>query len=328
MSDEELERKDPFDNSELEVTDVVPETETITEPEVIPETTEEVITEDPVIEPEANTEDTPQIDYEAEYKKLLKFKADGQEIELNDINELVSLAQKGVNYTRKTKEISQYNKYIKTLKDNELLDENKINFLIDLHKGDKQAITKHLKELNVDPIQLDTDSESTYTGKKYVPDDIVIQQQEYVDNLYRDPDGKAVIDDINNWDDVSINKIASNINALNDLMNHKKLGYYDIITKEIQRQELLGNLGNIPYLDAYASIGTQLTEQGKLGNTSPQPQKIVDIKKAVTEPKLNQINVSKLSPLSGKSTVKQEVDPGSLNDEDFVKYMKQKYKTI
>jgi hypothetical protein len=112
MSDEELERKDPFDNSELEVTDVVPETETITEPEVIPETTEEVITEDPVIEPEANTEDTPQIDYEAEYKKLLKFKADGQEIELNDINELVSLAQKGVNYTRKTKESAQYNKYM------------------------------------------------------------------------------------------------------------------------------------------------------------------------------------------------------------------------
>jgi hypothetical protein len=328
MIDEEIEKKDIFDNSELETiepditTEKTTETilDTVVEPET--ETTDDISTEE-VTEPEID-----EFDYKTAYKNLLKFKADGQDIELNDVNELVSLAQKGVNYTRKTKEISQYNKYIKTLKDNELLDDDKINFLIDLHKGDKQAITKHLKELNVNPVELDTDSETTYKSKSYVPDDVTIQKQSYVENLYSDPDGKAVIDDINNWDDISINSIAENVAQLADLTQHKKLGYYDIIIKEIHRQELLGNLSNIPYLDAYASIGKQLVEQGKLGNVTPnpQPQKVVDVKKAVTDIKLNQTNIQKLSPLSGKTTSKQELDPGSMNDEEFVKYMKTKYK--
>ncbi len=60
------------------------------------------------------------------------------------------------------------------LENNELLDEAKLNNLIDLSKKDPQAITKLIKESNVDPLEIDKEAPVDYQPNNYA-----ITEKEY-----------------------------------------------------------------------------------------------------------------------------------------------------
>src|SRR5690606_21653948 len=71
-------------------------------------------------------------DYEKLYKEIMKpFKANGREIKLNSPEEVITLMQKGANYTKKMQALQPHLKIVRMLENNQLLDEGKLSQLID-----------------------------------------------------------------------------------------------------------------------------------------------------------------------------------------------------
>ncbi|WP_414479921.1 hypothetical protein, partial [Pseudomonas aeruginosa] len=83
--------------------------------------------------------------------------------------ELISLAQKGINYTQKMQKLNPQLKIVESLRKANLLDENILNTLIDINNGDKDAISAHLKKLNINVYNdIDVEKENTYQPKNHI----------------------------------------------------------------------------------------------------------------------------------------------------------------
>ena len=72
-----------------------------------------------------------------------RVKADGDEFEFTD-EELIALAPKAMNYTKKMQEIAPYRKRISAMKDNNITEDD-FNLMMDVFKGNKDAISIILK---------------------------------------------------------------------------------------------------------------------------------------------------------------------------------------
>lgn len=237
---------------------------------------------------------------ENKYKELMKpFKANGTTIEIKDPNELISLAQKGINYTQKMQKLNPHLKIVESLKKANILDENIINTLIDINNGDKDAISAHLKKLNINVFNdIDVEKETTYQPKNHIISDTVYNSEQLIKDISDDQEyGKPFLNNITDWDEQSQIKLSNNSLDLQQLYEHKKSGLFDVVNAEATRQKVLGNFTGVSMLDTYATVGKQMRDQGLLNNPNlaPKENKIIDIK-----PALNKVN----TPFKQESTNK------------------------
>ena len=97
-----------------------------------------------------------EIDYEAAYKRIMApFKASKRMMQVDNIDDAISLMQKGADYHNKMKTLSPNLKIVSTLEKERLLDQSKLNNLIDLSKKDPKAIAQLLKDSGIDPLDID-----------------------------------------------------------------------------------------------------------------------------------------------------------------------------
>lgn len=269
-----------------------------------------------------------ELDYKALYEEAIApFKANGQMITVKDIPELKKMASLGIDYTKKLQELKPQRKLLESLKDKNFLSEDKINLAIDLLSGDRKAITQHLKTLGIDPYDIDIDSDTEYSPTNHIIDDTVFENREYVNELLLDPNGKEVINAVlDTWDNASISNINKNIHYLNGLTQHHKDGIFQQVTAEITKQKSLGNLRNMTYEEAYATIATQLL--GTSSSKEPSQENKVIIKEKPKEPnkktlentdQIKALSTTKTAPTKNKSVPSQE-DIGKLSKEDFNKF--------
>jgi hypothetical protein len=293
--------------------------ENVIEPEVDTETIEnktennEEIKETTEISEEKTLEEK-YIELENKYKDLMKpFKANGTTIEIRDPNELISLAQKGINYTQKMQKLNPHLKIVESLKKANLLDENVINTLIDINNGDKDAITAHLKKLNINVYNdIDLEKESSYQPKNHIISDTVYNSEQVIRDINEDQEyGKPFLNHITNWDEQSQIKLSNNSLDLQQLYEHKKSGLFDVVNAEATRQKVLGNFTGMSMLDTYATVGKQMQEKGLLNNpnVAPKENKIVDIRPALNKVNtpFNQESTNKIKSLSPVKTVNVQV---------------------
>ena len=119
------------------------------------------------INEEQPAKEDSEFDYKSAYEKLTgTFKANGKEYTIDSPEEALALMQMGANYNMKMAAIKPNLKLIKTLEANEINDEATLNFLIDLHKGNPEAISKLLADREFDALSHDPE-----TAKNYVPGD-------------------------------------------------------------------------------------------------------------------------------------------------------------
>ena len=125
------------------------------------ETPEEVTGEQPETPEQETTTETPEVettdpDYKAEYQRLLApFKANGKDIQVTSVDEALTLMQMGANYNKKMAALKPNLKVLKLLDTHGLLDENELNFLIDLKEKNPKAIMKLVKDSGIDPMEMD-----------------------------------------------------------------------------------------------------------------------------------------------------------------------------
>lgn len=272
-----------------------------------------------------------EVNFKETHEKIFApFKANGKDFQVQNVDEAISLMQMGANYNKKMAALKPNLKLMKMLENNGLLDESKLNFLIDLDKKDPEAITKLLKEGNIDPLGLDTEKASSYKPKSYAADDREIAFDEVVEKIKETPTYSRTLSIVaEEWDNGSKQIVASNPELLEAINDHVQRGIYDQIKNEIDRQRMLGNLAGLNDITAYTVIGNQIqerkgfTSQSATGKGTPANPVIVTPKPKVDDIELKNKKraVSSTKPASSGSVAK-DFNPLAMSDEEFSKMVK------
>lgn len=343
MSDEEFLATDPsdFQNTEPE-TEVVEEVPTEEEvPEVVETPIEEVVESEPVETEEQNEEveevtptetnvpaqeDAP--NYEELYKQLMKpFKANGQEITLKSPEELIRLAQMGAGYGKKMQQLQPVLRLAKSLEAKGLMNEEKLNYLIDLQDKRPEAIAKLFKESGIDPLDLNVDE-----ADKYVPQNHQMSESQYnftstLQEINNTQEGRDLVGSLNTWDDASINALVKNPSELRTLYEQKTAGIFDLVSNEVNRRRVLGYIPpEVSAYNAYVVVGREMASQHqketpKVPEVNRTPR-VLDTRAAIPKPILQNADKVKVAAPTKSAVVKkpsESINYISMSDEEFAK---------
>lgn len=268
------------------------------------------------------TADTDKAFYD---KVMAPFIANGKEIKLNSPEEVIQLMQQGANYTRKMQAIAPHRKML-TMAQNNGITEDKLSFLIDLEKGNPEAIQKFLKDKGVDPLTIDTESEPTYREGTHKVSDTEVAFRTNLDELSSTPEGKETLQTINStWDDASKEVLWGEPALMTVIHAQRESGVYDLITTEVDRRRMLGQIApDTSFFDAYRMVGDDLVKKAEAEKAAaPAPTAVAPVPVATTAaaPKATVENGDKASAASPtRSTpkpAKVNFNPLAMSDEEF-----------
>ena len=287
-----------------------------------PSGSEEKKTEESKEESKQSSEKEVTIDYKKFYEKIMTpFKANGKLITLKTPEEAIQLMQMGANYTRKMQAIAPYKKTLMMLENNNLLDEDKLSFLIDLDKKNPEAIKKLIKDAGIDPLEIDTSTEPQYKEGSHKVSNEEAAFMSVLDDLKQSQEGMQTIQEINsNWDDASKKILWNSPEIMRTIHQQRANGVYKIITEEMERQRVLGNIpAETPFLMAYKQIGDALAAKQK-----PAPMQPVAVKAKTVKTSSLKNNEKAKAAAPNRTTAsapKRFINPLAMSDEEFLKQM-------
>lgn len=323
ISDDEVET-----TAEVEVDESEEETEETTEEPDAEEDSEE---EEPTSE-ESDESETQAIDYESEYKKLLEpFTANGKQISVENVEEARQLMSMGAGFNKKMAALKPNLKLMKSLENNGLLDEAKINYLIDLDKKNPDAIKKLVKESGIESYDFDAETDGDYKPNDYSVADGELQLDDVLTELSGSQYLSNVIDLVTKtWDGKSKQLVADNPQVLHVINSHMANGVYDIVSTEVERERMLGRLIGMSDLEAYKQVGDKLNAAGafnSLAQSQSQPErKVIKTKAKAENTKLKSKKRAASSVKSSKTVTKQAPKNSlALSDEEFEREIMTKF---
>lgn len=276
-------------------------------------------------EKEPPQQEQPTVDYKAFYETVMApFKANGNTFQLRSPQEAIKLMQMGANYTQKMQHLAPYRKKVQMLQKADLLDDEKLNYLIDLSQGNPEAVKKLIRDSKLDPMDLDIYGEQQqYVPGNHTVSDAEMQLQTTLDELTSTPEGLQTVNLARGWDQASLSEIGKDPSILATLHEQRMNGVYDFITKEMQHQKMLGNLpDNIPFLQAYKAVGDFCLQQLQQ-KQQQQQQAVANLPKGTLNQGNNTNNSAQVKSAapSGRSrkAASTFVDPFTLSDEEFEK---------
>lgn len=275
---QESTESDKDESSEEESTEEEEESSEETESdesETVEESTEEKKPKDKQVKPETTvtdkkevkTEVTTDIDYKAAYEKLTApFKANGSELKIDSVDEAITLMQKGANYNAKMQALKPNLKIMKALDKAGLLNEEKINHLIDLARHDKNAITKLLADSKINPLDIDTEDAKDYVPGNHGVTDLEMRFNDVLAEIATTPTYDRTIKVISSeFDPKSKALLSESPDKIAVINNHMSTGLYDVVKREVTKQRLLGKISDsLSELEAYEQVGSMLYESGAL----------------------------------------------------------------
>lgn len=289
----------------------------------------------------------PQV-MEDTYKQIFApFKAAGREFQVRDVNEAISLMQKGVDYTRKQQALKPRLMEMRALEEQGMLGSN-LNYAIDLFKGNPQAIAKLIKEKNIDvnqivPQQTTNEFGETVTQeqKPYIPNNYSVspaqyELQEAFDNLKTNGTYDSTMDALGTMDNSSKTKFAQNPKYINALSNLISSGMYETIRKELDHARIVDDpvirgMDDFDAMDAIGRAMVQHQQQQLAQQQQGQPQQVQQQQQRYIPPQQQQYAQQRqivdqrkqgVAPIrQGSAPQKPNYDPlyANLSDEDFGK---------
>lgn len=209
------------------------------------------------------TEETTELT-DAEFRQLVtaSFRANHQDVQVDNPDDIRKLMQFGMNYHKKMGELAPHRKILKSLEQNGLLEADKINFAIDLLKGDKAAVAKFLKDQSIDTYELPDLEETPYQQKDYLPTDERVAFDEKTQELQGSEAGQRVLSYVKNLDQDSFYEIYTNPVILDNLQRHAENGLMNDTLAVLEKEYALGKVpANIKPIDAYGFVAEQLQKQ-------------------------------------------------------------------
>lgn len=304
--------------------------------------------DDPETDSDKEEKEEEEPDYKAEYQKLFEpFKANGRMMQIDSIDDARTLMQMGANYNKKMAGLKPHLKVVKMLQNNDLLDEEKLNFLIDLDKKNPDAIKKLLQDSELNVVELDPEEKVNYRPNTYNVNDQDVELESTLAEIRDTETYDTTLEIISNKFDQASQRIIYDDPSIIPVINeHVATGIYDQVMSEVEKEKMLGRLKGLSDLEAYKVTGDRLNAEGKLkksdqnskgeastqtelpANSSPAKSKSPTAratKKA--DPKLR---AKKRAASSTKSIAKgkgkpAEFNPLALSDEEFEKTVNTKY---
>ncbi len=309
---------------------VVPEQADTTDTDTEPEEESELVDT-------ADLDETDSTDTEGEPTKTdgYTFKVDGQDITVSDPEDIKRLVERGLHSAAEQQRIQPVRQVTAMLEKNELLDEDKLNFLIDVANGNPDAIRKLVTDKGIDPYSLVNDDEDT---KEYSPTDHRVSQgQLKLDDVINEIQDTPTFSQTANvvmeqWDDASKQTFLDNPQYFTVLNKQVADGTYDKIQNEMKSQKLLGKApDNMSDFDLYLHVGDSLFN-GKQTEATTEPAPVEQQAEESAEAKLQEASEiqrrkravapsrsipSKPKPQTNIGSTPNEIYSGS--DEDFIK---------
>lgn len=249
LAQQQTELKEPEKDNQQENK---PQTEPESNPE--PEKTDNV-------EGTTEGESTEQELSDADFRAMVTatFRANHQDVQVQNPDDIRKLMQFGMNYHKKMGELAPHRKILKSLEQNGLLEADKINFAIDLLKGDKAAVAKFLKDQSIDTYDLPDLEETPYQSKDYMPSNERVIFDEKTQELQQTEAGMKVLNYIKGLDQDSFYDVYSNPIILDNLQRHAENGLMNDTLAVLEKEYALGNVPTgIKPIDAYAYVAEQL----------------------------------------------------------------------
>lgn len=270
-----------------------------------------------------------EINYKEEYDKLLSpFNANGKALKVDTIEDARTLMQMGANYHKKMAALKPNLKLVKMLSNNDLLDEEKIGFLIDLSKKNPDAVKKLVKDSGLDPLDIDTDN-IAYQPKTYTVSDNEVDLAGILEEIRETDTFDATVKVIGTkWDEASKQAISHDPTIIRVLNDQMASGVYKQISDVVDRERILGRLNGVSDIQAYKQVGDAINAAGGFGGSvqtdeSEQASKSDSAKVNKTNSKVDKERDDKrrrAAPTQRKSTaVKSKINPLNMTDEEFEK---------
>ena len=323
--------------------------------------------------PVEDGKETDEVNYEEQYKNLLsendklkqfenfydevtsEFTANGKKVKgFTDPKKVIESQQMAAGFSDKMASFSKYKPFMNSIKDNGFLDNpEKFNLAMSLLEGNEDALKKHIKDLKIDPFEMDMEN-INYQSKNQVSSDLEVAYSDVIENAKVHNVDKEVQDIINrDWDDKSVIELLEDPQSSADLVNHISSGAYKVVQERIsekKRTDANNVYSRKPVIQQYreAAREIELEYESKTSNQnnvqSSNSQEIsekaiqTEIKKIETERQNEQYraqvekknakadearkkatSVSKKKPRA-KNT-KNVFDPSNANDDQFTKYL-------
>jgi len=284
--------------------------------------TEEDIPETPEDETETEVENTPESaestpDYKTYYESIMApIKANGQEVQIKSPEDARKMIQMGLNYDAKMVGIKPVRLAGKALERagiirDGIIDEDALNRMIDFNNGDIEVVKARLKELEIDPLDLDLD-DTSYQAQNHMVSEHSIE----LDDIQRELDVRGSTDQVvgvlNNMDEGSKTFFAENPQNLLGLEQDITSGVFDEINGNVQYEKRMGRLNGMTDMEAYIHFAKVRGDNMREQETSPQakaPVKTVNAKKRA--------KAAGSGSAPSKST--DVINPFDLSDDEFEK---------
>jgi glycosidase len=223
----------------------------------------------------------------------------------------------GANYQKKMGQLKPNLKIIKMLENNGLLNEEKLYNLIDLSKKDLKAITKLVKESDIDPLDIDKDVPTDYQPTDYSISDKEYNLDQVLDEI-KDTDtfNRTINVLTKDWDTRSKETISEYPEIISIINTHMSNGVFDKVNTILQSEKALGKLTGVADVDAYRQITEYLAKTGDLrerGSNIKTSESTNVLSK--TDEKANADRNKKRKAVA---PVKQTTTKKAASDEDFL----------
>ena len=225
-SEETIDLEQPEMDSDNDL--VVDDTED-TETEADSEETESTPDEGTEVAEEQTEEDDAETVPEVTETPVHKFKANGKEYTFTPeemMSQFPKIFGQAMDYTKKTQALKPWRKTIDAI-ESANLSHDQINLMIDVFKGDKNAIAEVMRRTGVDALDLDTEN-NVYTPKDYGRDDTALAIKDIVDEISSDKEFSITQQILNKeWDDRSFSELTRDPELIKLLHIDVKSGTYD-----------------------------------------------------------------------------------------------------
>ena len=288
---------------------------------------EEASSDEETAEETDTSEEDPSniVDYKAAYEQVFApFKANGRDIQVDTPEDAVRLMQMGANYAKKMEGLKPHLKLVKMLSANNLLDESKLNLIIDASAGNKEAIKQLATNTGV---ELD-DINSYEDGEQepYVATDHTVSDENYamqvvLDDVRDTPTYKDLLKVVTqDWSSDSRDLIQKNPDALKTINDHIGSGIYSTINSQIEDMKLLGKYPQgVPEVEVYGQIFQHMQSQ-EVENANAEKTEAVDKRQKQNEAnrktKRNAVTSTKKSSKKSSVQVDNILD---MSDDEFSK---------
>lgn len=276
--------EDELEDSGHDTSDDSEDNESTEEDETDPATDD--LDEDPDEDDDTSSDEDEEDDDEEQPAQSYKFRANGKDYEFSSeeiVDQFPKIFGQAMDYTKKMQTIKPWRKTIDAIEGAQL-SHNDVSLMIDVLKGDKDAITEVLKRTGTDTLELDTETDSRYVAKDYGRDDSALAIKDIVDDISRDEEYSTTHNILSkDWDEKSWNAMTENPEMIRLLHTDVKSGMFQTLQPLAEKLKVYDGASKSDldyYKEAAQQHFTQVAEQEALTARRAERQATQETKQA------------------------------------------------